>query len=174
MYEYKVLVPKERIGALIGDEGKTKRLLEKQTNTSILVSEEEVTVMSEDSLSAWIGEQIIKAIARGFNPKDAVKLKNEGYAFEVIDVMDYARNQNDKFRLRGRVIGEDGRTREIIEDLTGCKISIYGKTVGIIGPVAQISNAIKAVEMLLKGAQTATVYRLLEKEAKKRLKKELI
>jgi len=174
MYEYRVLVPKERIGALIGDEGKTKRLLEKQTNTSILVSEEEVTIMSEDSFSAWIGEQIIKAIARGFNPKDAVKLKNEGYAFEVIDIMDYAKNQNDKFRLRGRVIGEDGRTREIIEDLTTCKISVYGKTIGIIGPSEQISNAIKAVEMLLKGAQTATVYRLLEKEAKNRLKKELI
>lgn len=174
MYEYKVLIPKERVGALIGDEGKTKRLLEKQTKTSILVSEEEVTIMSEDSFSAWIGEQIIKAIARGFNPRDAIKLKNEGYSFEVIDVMNYARNQNDKFRLRGRVIGEDGRTREIIEELTNCKISIYGKTISIIGPSEQMINAIKAIEMLLKGAQTATVYRFLEKEAKNRLKKELI
>ena len=136
--------------------------------------EEEITIQGEESYNAWVCEQVIKAIGRGFTPKDALKLTQENHVFELIDIMDYARNQNDKFRLRGRVIGEDGKTRERIERETNCEIVVYGKTVGVIGPAEDAKNAIKAVEMLLEGAQTSTVTKFLEKEAKKKIRQELL
>ena len=66
-------------------------------------------------------------MGRGFNPKDALDLTKEGFVFELIDIMDYARSKNDKYRLRGRVIGEEGKTRHHIERETGCKIMVFGK-----------------------------------------------
>jgi ribosomal RNA assembly protein len=174
MYEYRLLIPKKRVGVLIGDKGKMKRLIENKTSTSIEVYEEEVLIKAEDSYNAWICQQVVKAVGRGFNPRDALRLLKEGYVFEIIDIMDYARNQKDKFRLKGRVIGEDGKTRKHIERTTNTKIIVFGKTIGVIGPSQGVQDALNAIEMLLEGSQTGTVYKFLEKKAKMRIKKELI
>lgn len=174
MFQYKLLIPKDRTGVLIGEKGKMKRLIEKKTGTKITVEDEEITIAGEDSYNAWICEQVIKAVGRGFNPKDALKLTIEDYVLEVIDIMDYARNENDKARLKGRVIGGEGKTREYIENATGCKLNVYGKTVGIIGPSSEIRTAREAVDMLLNGAQTSTVYRYLDKKEARKIGHELV
>lgn len=167
-YEYKLLIPKERVGALIGDKGKIKRLIEKKTRTKIKIQAEEITITGKESIDAWNCEQIIKAIGRGFNPMQALKLTNEDYTFTIIDIMDFARNDNDKVRLKGRVIGEKGKTRKYIENSTECTINVYGKTVGIIGPSTKIRLAVEAIQMLLNGAQTSTAYMFLDKSLKKK------
>jgi putative ABC transport system permease protein len=41
--------------------------------------------------------------------------------FDVIDIERAARNDNDLRRKKGRLIGEDGRTRELMEELTGAR-----------------------------------------------------
>jgi len=64
MYEYRLLIPKERVGVLVGDKGKIKRLIEQQTSTSLEIEQEEVSIKSEDSYKAWICQQIVKAIAK--------------------------------------------------------------------------------------------------------------
>ena len=51
--------------------------------------------------------------------------------------------------------------------MTGTKISIYGKTVGIIGPLDSLLDAKKAVESLLSGSPHAHVYSWLEKRQKR-------
>ncbi len=69
-------------------------------------------------------------------------------------------------RLKGRVIGEGGRSRKTIEELTGSYISIYGKTICIIGEPEGAPNARRAVESLLKGSPHGNVYKWLEKQRK--------
>ncbi len=167
--EYKILIPKERVGPLIGEHGRTKRKIEKLTKTKIVVNEEEITISGE-SYDAWVCLQVVKAIGRGFNPNIALNLIKDDYVFELINVMDYAKNKNAKIRLKGRVIGEDGKVRQKIEESTGCKISIYGKTIGIIGKQEDIKVARDAVIKLLQGAQIDSVFRYLAKERKKKLK----
>jgi len=174
VYEYKLLIPKERVGVLVGEKGKTKRLIERLTGTKLKIDEEEVTIKGVDSFNAWACQNVIKAIGRGFNPKDAIKLVKEGFVLEVIDVMDYARNQKDKYRLRGRVIGEDGKTRRHLENATQTKIIVFGKTIGIIGKENDVRDALEAVKIILQGSHIKTAYKFLEKKAKSRLKKELI
>jgi len=174
MYEYKLLIPKERVGVLVGDKGKVKRLIERKTETSLEIYEEEILIKGEDSYNAYICQLIVKAIGRGFHPKDALTLTKEGYTFEVIDIMDFARNQHDKFRLRGRVIGEDGKTRRHIERETNCRVTIFGKTIGVIGQSEDVRTTIEAITMLLEGAQTKSAYKFLENKAKMKLKKELL
>jgi ribosomal RNA assembly protein len=67
-------------------------------------------------------------------------------------------------RLKGRIIGRGGKTREVFEDLTNVRISVYGKTISIIGYPEQNAVARAGIDMLLKGSTHGPVYKFLEKK----------
>ena len=164
-FSYELRIPKERVAVLIGTKGETKRTLEHETKTTLDVdsSEGEIRIKGKDALLLYLAREIVRAIGRGFNPEIALQLLKSDYAFEIIMIQDFARNANDFERLRGRVIGEGGKSRRVIEDLTSTTISVFGKTVGIIGPAENISTARRAIESLLAGSPHAHVYRWLER-----------
>jgi len=157
-------VPKERVAIIIGKQGRDKRKIENRTSTKIDITKDgEVTITAKDSLHAWDARQIIKAIGRGFSPDVALLLTDENYVLEVIELNDWAgKNEKTLMRIKGRVIGEHGKSKITIEDLTESYISVYGKTISIIGNVTKIQIAKRAVEMLLDGSRHATVFKLLE------------
>ena len=70
-------------------------------------------------------------------------------------------------RIKGRIIGEEGKSRKNIEDLTGAFISVYGHTVGLIGTFKEIKLATDAVTMLSKGRSHKNVYKMLEEARRK-------
>ena len=165
-YEWKI--PEERVGVLVGAEGSTKKNIEQQTKCVITVSKEgDVSIMGEDALMLYTTREIVRAIGRGFNPKIALLLLKTDYTLEMIDLKDVAgKNKNTMERLKGRVIGKAGKSREEIERLTDTHISVYGKTVGIIGEVEHVALSREAVAMLLQGSMHKTVYQYLEKKKK--------
>ena len=64
-------IPAVRVPVLIGEKGKTKRLIEKLTKSKLNISSNgNVTIISENLKS----RDIVEAIGRGFNPKIAIKL----------------------------------------------------------------------------------------------------
>ena len=72
--------------------------------------------------------ETIKAIGRGFSPKKLLKsLMIEMLMLEVIDLSDVATTPKELQRIKGRIIGRNGRTRELAESLINVKISVYGK-----------------------------------------------
>ena len=164
-FSYELRIPKERVAVLIGKQGEMKNLIERETKSKIEVdsTEGEIEITGKDALMLYLAREIVRAIGRGFNPEIAMRLLKNDYTFEVVSIPDFARNQNDLERLRGRVIGEGGKSRRTIEDLTETNICIFGKTIGIIGPGETIPNARRAVESLLSGSPHAHVYRWLEK-----------
>ncbi len=169
---YVIKIPKERIAVLIGKDGEMKKRIEDETSTKIQVDSEEgdVHVSGSDALKLYLSKSIIKGIARGFNPEIALQLLNQDYAMEIIDMRDFAgKSQNSLIRLRGRVIGEKGKSRNTIENLTGVSISVYGKTVSILGRIEDVFDARRAVEMLLDGSMHRTVFRYLERKRKERI-----
>ncbi len=172
-FEQVVRIPVERIGAVIGKEGATKRFLEEEMGVKLSVDSKEgvVTVRAESVLKTdpFSATRVIEAIGRGFSPERARKLLDEGTALEVIDLRDYAgRSVNALERIRGRVIGEKGKSRRVIEELTGCHLSVYGRTVAVIGEAAEVQLASDAVRTLAKGSQHKTVYNTLQKARTKR------
>ncbi|MDD5182448.1 MAG: KH domain-containing protein [Candidatus Nanoarchaeia archaeon] len=173
-YSQMVKIPKERIAVLIGTKGATKRDIEEKTNTKLKVSAEGDVDIFGESYETWVTRQVIKAIGRGFSPKNALLLLEDEYAFEIIELKDFASNEHAMTRLKSRVIGTEGKSREVIEELTMCHISVYGKTVSIIGKTEYLFVAKKAIEMLLTGAQHATVFKMLETERKEMYKKEIL
>jgi len=172
-FEQSVRIPVERVGAVIGKEGGTKRFLEEEMGVTLQVDSREglVTVRSESALKAdpFSATRVIEAIGRGFSPQKARRLLDQGTALEVIDLRDYSgRSANSLERIRGRVIGLRGKSRRVIEELTGCYLSVYGRTVTIIGEAGEVQNASQAVRSLATGSQHKTVYDTLQKARTKR------
>ena len=164
-----IRIPKERIPILIGKKGEIKNKIAKLTKTKIKVDSKEgdVIIMGEDGLEVYNAKQVIQAIARGFNPDKALNLLYEESIFEVINISEYARNlKNDLKRIKARLIGRKGKAKKTIEILANVEISIYGKTVGIIGKVENVDVARHAINNLLLGSGHGKVYSYLERQRK--------
>ncbi|MXR51461.1 RNA-processing protein [Halovenus sp. WSH3] len=163
-----VKVPDDRIGVLIGRGGETMREIEEQAEVRLDIDSESGNVRIEkvgDPVLGLKGPDIVKAIGRGFSPEDALTLlEDDMMMFELIDIEAASRNKNDLRRQKGRLIGESGRTRELMEELTGASVAIYGSTLGIIGGPRQVEAVREAAEMLLEGAPHGTVYSFLEEK----------
>ncbi len=166
MLSYEIKIPRDRVAALIGKKGVTKKELEERTKSTLRVDskEGEIIIHGEDGVLLYAAQLIIKAIGRGFNPEVAMQLTKQDYAYESISLIEYHEKKNHQERLKGRVIGREGKSRDIIESLTGTNISVYGKTIGIIGPVDTMGLAKQAIEMLLEGSNHSTVYAFLERK----------
>jgi ribosomal RNA assembly protein len=167
-FEQIVKVPTERIGAIIGRDGATKKSLEEDLGVRLGIDSKEGTVaVKADSVGdtdPLTAVRVIEAIGRGFSPERARRLLEEGVTFEVIDLRDFAgKSTNSLERIRGRVIGLKGKSRRVIEELTKCYVSVYGRTVSIIGDPAEVQLAADAVRTLARGSQHRTVYNTLQK-----------
>jgi ribosomal RNA assembly protein len=117
----------------------------------------------KDPVMAMKVVDIIKAIGRGFSPKRAFKLLDDNVYLRGFDIRNYTgKNPKHIRRIRARLIGSKGKTRNLIEELTDTEISIFGNTVYIIGDLEALEIAEAAVDMLLSGSEHAGVYRFLE------------
>lgn len=169
-----VKIPTERIGVLIGEGGETLEAIEEAGEVELEVDSENGAVRLEsvgDSLKGMTAAEVVEAIGRGFAPAEAMTLFDEEMRmFELIDIERVARNDNDLRRQKGRLIGEGGRTRELMEELTGANVVIYGSTLGIIGSPREIEIVRSAADMLLDGAPHGAVYSFLERKRVEELK----
>ena len=90
-------------------------------------------------------------------------LLNEEYRLEIINIQDFTKKSKKKFvRIKARLIGKQGKARKVLEKLTMTDISVYGKTVCIIGKIEDVMLAKIGVEKLLKGAPHGNVYKFIE------------
>lgn len=172
-----IKIPEERVGVLIGPDGSMKKLIEEKSKTLLEIDSESGTVTvesSEDPLMVMRVSDLVRAIGRGFSPERALAiLDDEMLMLDVMDLSKMVGTKSDMARLKGRIIGKDGKTREIMEKLSGSKVSVYGKTISLIGYPEQIRVARAAIEMLLDGAPHGNVYSFLEKKHQELAKEEL-
>ena len=174
-------IPRERVGVLIGPEGKTKKHVEEKLKVELQIDSEagDVTVTmaekADDPSMLFKAKDLITAIGRGFSPEHAFRLvRDEEAVLDLIDLRSvFGKSEADIKRVQGRIIGTNGKTRRIIEELTDANVSVYGHTVGIIGTVEQVQIARDATEMLVKGSMHGTVYRFLQRKRRDLKKKKL-
>jgi len=157
-----VLIPNERVGVLIGKNGKTKEMLEREASARIKVEEQEVIIDCDSPETLIRAVDVVKAIGRGFSPEHAFLLLQDDFELAVITLQ--GENHNTVKRLMARVIGKKGATKRIIEEETNCLLSVYGKTVALIGKQPGLSRAETSVEEILRGKSHAYVYAKLKKD----------
>ena len=173
-----VKIAGSRIGALIGKGGATKKELETKTCTKITIDSKEGIVKIEGSDENTVpllrAVETVNAINRGFSPERAFTLlDDEDLLLDLIDLSGLADGPRHMERLRGRIIGRDGRARGQIENMTDVEISIFGKTVALIGYPEQLKVARAAIDMLIEGVPHESVFAFLDKK-KKEAKQNLI
>ncbi|WP_052833675.1 KH domain-containing protein [Staphylothermus hellenicus] len=164
-------VPPDRIGVLIGHEGKIKEELMRRTRTIITIDSTTGTVIIEPAsptttaLELMKARDVVRAIAYGFSPERAFRLLDEDQVLLIIDLKQYVGDKpNHLQRVKGRIIGEGGKARKIIEEMTGTYVSIYKNYVAIIGDFESANIAKTAIELLIEGRRHSTVYRYIERE----------
>lgn len=178
-FERVLKVPSDRVGVLIGKGGETKKNLEKMCGVELVIDGKsgEVVVKSrtiEDS-DPFRAVNIIEAVGRGFSPQRALKLMESDMVLEIMDLRDYGgKSENALERIRGRIIGLHGKSRRVIEELTSCYISVFGRTVAIIGNMTDAKLARNAVNMLAEGSAHKSVYQMLQRERTKRKMEKLL
>ncbi len=174
-----VKIPKSRIGALIGQNASTKELIEGKLGVQLEVDSESGNVNislapeTTDPSKLFRAKEAVLAIGRGFSPEKTRKLlDNEESLLIVVDLRDFVgKSESDIKRLSGRIIGKEGKTRKLIEELTDTYVAVYGHTISIIGSAEEVEIAKQAVEMFIRGRLHSSVYRFLHskrRELKKR------
>jgi ribosomal RNA assembly protein len=167
-----VRIPRERVGVLVGPDGRVKQHIEEKLTVELQIESESggvTIVLSEkatDPSLLFKAKDFVTAIGRGFSPEHAFRLiRNDDDIFDFIDLRTiFGRSESDIKRVKGRIIGANGKTRKLIEELTEANVVVYGHTIGIIGTYEQADVARNAVQMLINGSQHHTVYKYLQRK----------
>ena len=175
-YVFYVKIPKERVAVLIGTKGSVKKELMEETGVNLQINSETgvVKISGNDPIKVYKVRDIVNAIGRGFNPEKAKLLLRTDYMLEVINLRELVKSKNQIKRVKGRVIGEKGKSREFIENITDTYISVYGKTVSIIGSYENVGLARQALFKLINGSPHSKVNSWLEKKVKEMRVKEIV
>ena len=173
-FEKIVKIPNDRIAVLIGKSGDVKTNIEKRCCVKLDIDGQsgQVTIHASgdiDAIQPFKAVEIVIAIGRGFSPENALHLLDANNTLYVIDIRQFAgKSAANIERIKGRIIGEKGRSRRNMENLTNTYISIYGKTAAIIGEPNQLKIAIDAISSISKGSTHGAVYTKLESANRRR------
>jgi ribosomal RNA assembly protein len=164
------MVPMDRVAVIIGKDGSTKKRIEDLTSTEIEIDSKTGSVIikrkegPEANIGDWVAQNVIKAIARGFNPAIAEKLVDEEYLFEIIDLERVVgKSEGQIRRIKSRLIGEAGKTWKTIEAMAEIHLQVFGNTISLIGKYEEMKIAREAINMLLSGKNHSGVYKYLQK-----------
>lgn len=163
--EERTYLEKDRIPVFIGINGSKKRAIEKKFDCSIDVNSEtgEVLMSGEDSVTLFVLTNVISAINYGHNPDNAMKLEDESFVHDLIDVKNQIKDHKRIKSVMGRIIGKEGHTRKIIEEITKCSVSVKDHFVSIVGPYENTNLVHEALDMLIRGASHKSLYSYLER-----------
>ncbi|MEE3082830.1 MAG: KH domain-containing protein [Candidatus Thermoplasmatota archaeon] len=167
-------IPQDRIAVLIGRKGATRSAIEKISGAKLHIDSKtgDISVTWEENVDPVMRMKfpdVIKAIGRGMNPDRAIQLLEDEQHLILHDIREYVgKNANQQRRIRSRIIGRNGRIRELIEEHSGAEMVIYGSTIVIIGDEDALPLASQAVTRLLQGAEHSSVLKHLETERRKK------
>lgn len=166
-----VRIPKERVGVLIGPDGRIKKYIEDKLEVTLDIDTEgSITIIlsekAQDPSLLLRAKDLVTAIGRGFKPETVFRLiRNEDEIFDMIDLRHiFGRSESDIRRIKSRIIGTEGKTRRLIEELTEADVVVYGHTIGIIGSFEQADAARNAIQMIIDGCEHHTMYNYLQKK----------
>ena len=145
-------IPLERMGVLIGKDGSTKATIEEAFKARLLVQSQNGVVEivpregTDDPTTILRARDVVLAIARGFSPNRALALVEDDIVLDIIDLREtFGKNEREIARLKGRVIGREGKIRRLIEEMTDAKVSVYGHTISMLGEYETVTAAREAI-----------------------------
>jgi ribosomal RNA assembly protein len=142
---------------------KFKNKVEKALNVKLTIDDKiSIESKADDAFSEYMTERVLEALSFNFKIGDALKLKDEDYMFEKINIKSYARQSRWKTVL-GRLIGKRGKAIKTFSMLSDCSIQIKDYDVALIGSAEDMDLAMLALMKLIRGSPHAKVYAFLER-----------
>jgi ribosomal RNA assembly protein len=172
-FEKLIRIPNDRIGVLVGKSGNIKSKIEEKCHVTLDIDGETGEVMIKstgeiEKIQPFKAMEIVIAIGRGFSPENAFTLLKGENALHVINLREFTGKSDANIeRIKGRIIGEGGKARRNMENLSGTHISVYGKTVSIIGDSEKLRLAVDAISSISNGSMHGAVYNKLEAARRK-------
>ena len=158
MIEY-ISIPEERMELLKRDKN-WERQFKKFSDVKVNLNED-IEITGGDPIAVTRVKLVFQAFGRGFDFNSSMTLLDEEYTLEIIDISIYSKSRNRLMELKGRIIGTEGKIKNIIEKKTETKIAIYGKTAAIIGRFQDADKAKDAIHFILSGSKHGTALRFL-------------
>ena len=172
-FEKLIRIPNDRIGVLIGKSGIIKSQIENACSVELEIDSESGEIVIKgtgkfENIQPFKAVEIVTAIGRGFSPYNAMKLLKGENTLHVIDLREFVGKSPTQIeRIKGRIIGEGGKARTNMERLSGTNITVYGRTVAIIGETNQLKLAVDAISSISGGSMHGSVYSKLESARRK-------
>ncbi len=155
----------DEISNIIGKKGKKIKDVENALKIKAKIHDSKIIIKKyQNGLNDFELVNIFDALALGFKAKQALLLTNPEYMFEKISLKLKIRPSRRKI-IKARIIGTKGKTRRLIEELTGCFMAISKNFIGLIGKHESIAIAKKAIEKLIRGQKHSAVYSWLQRES---------
>ncbi|MEK6852351.1 MAG: KH domain-containing protein [Nanoarchaeota archaeon] len=159
----KLHIEREKVGRLIGKDGRNKKKIEQELGVRLKVSSSGIVTIQGDVQYAHYAVKVIQAFCFGFELGDALLLGDPECRFEVINIKNYAKSKNRLREVKGRLIGTQGRVKRVLEELGDVVLCVSENKLGIIGKTEEVVMVREAIDSLLKGAKQSRIYRWLEK-----------
>jgi ribosomal RNA assembly protein len=140
---------------------KGKKKLEEKLNVKITIQGRNVSLEGKPE-DEYLAGQVIEALDMGFPFSHALEIVTEDHMFEMINIKDHTKRR-DLERIRGRIIGTQGKTLQTLSELTECHLELKGNKVGLIGPPENIKIATEAIVSIIHGSKQANIYSFLER-----------
>ena len=148
-----------------------KKEIEKTLNVKLYIQGKNISIDAKNGVDEYAAEKVIEAMNLGFTCNQALILKDENFVLDKVNIKDITKRY-DLGRVRGRIIGKQGKTKKAIQNLSECFICVHDNTVGIIGRAEEIEKTIQAITSLIQGSKQSKVYSYLERERTKEKQKD--
>ena len=128
-------------------------------NIKFLKTDQKIVVQHDDYFFIYRFDKVISAIRVGFKFEDAIKIITEDWEYLMIDVKRAAEKKaNHLLRMLSRVIGEKGKAKNKLGELTKAKIIIDDRFVHILGDKISSQAAYESIRKLIRGSPHSSVF----------------
>jgi len=157
----------KELARILGKNKKNIKRIEEAFNVKLSFKENNIEISSpkKDTPEEYIASKALEALSLGFNIETVVALEDITFCLKVIDLKGYAHGSRLSVVV-GRIIGKEGKSKRVLETLSGCEIVISEHYVGIMGKAESVEIASEAIEKLIRGSEHANVFKFLEKSQK--------
>ena len=121
----------------------------------------EIESTENDAYAEFNAKNVVYAYGRGFEPHIAETLVHDDKYFSTMDIGDVG-NSKRVGQVKARIIGENGKTKNYIESVSGARIAVFGDTISFIGTYSEIEEAEVAVRTLVDGGTHKLAYLRME------------
>ncbi|HVC58600.1 MAG TPA: KH domain-containing protein [Candidatus Acidoferrales bacterium] len=157
-----ILIPVERARKLKGEPAAIKKISKLCGGCKIIMVTEGTIELEGEPYAEFSAKGVLAAFGRGFDVDVAAKLVENDYYFTTKDIGHLFGSSKRVMQVKARIIGENGRTKRYIEEVTGARISVYGDTVSFIGTIDEITEAEAAMDTLIDGGTHKLAYMRME------------